>query len=262
MPSSITTSSETRFKLKKSKLLELYDVKRIGDKDTGSPITAITSLIGEDLVLGLLSLYFKETGRALRCQPDYKCTSGQQRGPWLDAWLLTRKGELFQTEVKNWCASAIGGVSVDEGIEVGSTRRNQRRRYTWFEAAESNRERYLNHKDVAAKVWKVLVPMKQPKGWPRSRPKPLLAFWSPVAPLGAKKERDLKPFFQVKTSEFRTIIGKSGLKLPKKHFSRVWIFSASNYLRGLTGRETIEIPMRRVQGRLEELRKVGFPIKL
>ena len=259
--SKIATRKPT-FKLKKSKLLELYDVRRIGDKDTGSPITAITSLIGEDLVLGLLALYFKETGRALRHQPDYRCTSGQQRGPWLDAWLLTKKGELFQAEVKNWCASAIGGVSVDGGLEPRSTRRNQRRRYTWFEAAESNRERYLNRKDVAAKVWKVLVPMKQPRGWPRRKSKPLLAFWSPVAPPGAKKEKDLKPFFQVKTSEFRAIIGKSGLKLPKKCFSTVWIFSASNYLRSLKRRETIEIPMQRVQGRLEELRIVGFPIKL
>ena len=120
----------------------------------------------------------------------------------------------------------------------------------------------MNRKDVAAKVWKVLVPMKQPRGWPRRKSKPLLAFWSPVAPPGAKKEKDLKPFFQVKTSEFRAIIGKSGLKLPKKCFSTVWIFSASNYLRSLKRRETIEIPMQRVQGRLEELRIVGFPIKL
>jgi len=262
MPSPKSSRKNHKFKLEISKLLDFYDVRRTPDEDTGSPITAITSLIGEDLVLGLLELHFKESGRALQCPVERKCTTGETTGPRLDGWIRTKKGDVFQTEVKNWCASAIGGVSVDGELEPRSARRNQRRRYTWFEAAESNRERYLNHKDVAAKVWKVLVPMKPPEDWPRRNAKPLLAFWSPVAPPGAKKEKDLKPFFQVKTSEFRAIIGKSGLKLPKKRFSTVWIFSASNYLRSLKRRETIEIPMQRVQGRLEELRKLGFPINL
>jgi len=262
MPSPKSSRKNHKFKLEISKLLDFYDVRRTPNANTGSPITAITSLIGEDLVLGLLALYFKETGRALRRQPDYRCTSGKQRGPWLDAWLLTKKGELFQAEVKNWCASAIGGVSIDGGLEPRSTRRNQRRRYTWFQAAESNRERYLNHKDVAAKVWKVLVPMEPPEDWPRRNAKPLLAFWSSIAPQGAASEKSLKPFFSMKTKFYRDIIRGADLPLPRKYSDTVWIFSASNYLRSLKSRRYVEISMPRVRERLEELRKLGFPMKL
>jgi len=256
-----TTSRNCEFTLIKSRLLKFYDTQPAANQEMGSPITAITALIGEDLVLGLLRLYLEESGQALQHEPQYKCTSGQKHGPRLDAWLHTQKGDIFQTEVKNWCASAIGGVSVSDKREsVIKTKGSGRESYTWFEAAKHNRERYLNRKDVAAKVWKVLVPMKPPEQWACKTPAPLLAFWSPVAPTEATSEQDLKPFFSLETKAYEAIIEQSGLQLPTKQFPTVWIFSASNYLRALKTKDTISIHMPRVHSRLRQLLEVGFPI--
>jgi len=265
MPSPKSSRKNHKFKLEISKLLDFYDVRRTPNEDTGSPITAITSLIGEDLVLGLLELYFKKSGRALQCPVERKCTTGETTGPRLDGWIRTKKGDLFQTEVKNWCASAIGGISVDKDLETkGGKAKSRRRRYSWFEAAERNRERYLNHPHPAKNVWKVLVPMKQRNGRPHKNAKPLLAFWSAIAPQGASKEKQLKPFFSIRTKFYRDIIREAELPLPRHYSDTVWIFSASNYLRSLKGkgRRCVEISMPRVRERLEELRKLGFPIKL
>lgn len=265
MPSPKSSRKNHKFRLEISRLLGFYDVRRTPNEDTGSPITAITSLIGEDLVLGLLELYFKESGRALQCPVDRKCTTGATTGPRLDGWIRTKKRDLFQTEVKNWCASAIGGISIDKDLEAsGENAKSRRRRYSWLEAAKLNRERYLNHPHPATNVWKVLVPMKPRKGSPRKNAKPLLAFWSSIAPQGAASEKHLKPFFSVKTKFYRNIIRGADLPLPRKYSDTVWIFSASNYLRSLKGkgRRYVEISMPRVRDRLEELRKLGFPMKL
>jgi hypothetical protein len=249
-------SSSDAFKLKKMSLFKFYDQRFSGDEEKGSPVTAVTSLIGEDVVLGLLEQYLRTAGKdAVVRGPIYKCNTGEQRGPRLDAWIRTRK-HLYQVEVKNWCASAIGGVEV--GIE-NETRGRKRRRMTWLKAAIHNRERYLDHKDVAKKVWKALVSMKPPKTLSSKKPIPLLAFWSPVAPVGAKKDQDLKAFFPVATKHFRKTIAKAGLRLRKPHPPTVWVFSASNYLRG-NKNNNFKVRMPRVAQRLEELRELGIKV--
>ncbi len=257
-----TPSKKRKFRLSKSALLDLYDQRSPADEDTGSPITSITSLIGEDLVLGLLALFFEENGDPLLKAPKFKCKGDGQRGPQLDAWLIT-KYSIFQTEVKNWCASAIGGVGInDESHPLQQRKGRGRNCCTWLEAAIHNRDRYLRHPDVAKKVWKVLAKMTLPSDFPRKKPKPLLAFWSPIAGLNAKGSKDLVPFFKLPTSDFEEVIASTGLELPKPCARYVWVFSASNYLRTKKNQEYFDIWMPRVHARLIKLRDLGFPIGL
>ena len=75
MPTATEDSENEMFSLNKNALLKLYDEKpkkrkkgEANDEDTdyGSPITAITSLLGEDLVLGLFELFLEERNDGFR----------------------------------------------------------------------------------------------------------------------------------------------------------------------------------------------------
>jgi hypothetical protein len=255
-----TFSTGEVFQLNKSELLTFYDLRQLADKERGSPVTAITSLIGEDLVLGLLEHYLRTDGKdALLGDPIYKCKTRGKTGPQLDAWILTKK-HLYQTEVKNWCASAIGGVEVGQELSGETAGGRKRRKPTLIEAATRNRERYLSHKDTAKKVWKVLATMNRPLPWSSKHPKPLLAFWSPMAPWGAKTNDDLEAFFPLATKHFRKTIAETGLLLQTPYAATVWIFSASNYLRLRKNNAPLRVRLPRVAQRLEKLRKLGIKL--
>lgn len=115
-----SNSAQDVFSLSKDALLKLYDEKptkkQMDEKEQqlGSPITAITSLIGEDLVLGIFVLFLRDSGDGV-ASLDYSCKSEGPRGPNLDAWMLTHNHACYQIEVKNWCASAKGGKQIKSG---------------------------------------------------------------------------------------------------------------------------------------------------
>jgi hypothetical protein len=69
--------------------------------------TAIVAVAGEELGLALLVHYLRSIGRPTALVSD-KCTPGTRSGSRLDGWV--RAGDtLYQVEVKNWSAHAIGG---------------------------------------------------------------------------------------------------------------------------------------------------------
>lgn len=273
MDNYLGNSPQNIFPLSKDALLKLYDKKRKKEQtaedeeteDLGSPITAITSLIGEDLLLGLFDHYLEsrdaDDGVLWDLESMYKCKSPGRSGPRLDAWVETKKGRLYQAEAKNWCASAIGGVEVDdEGEPEASEAKSRRRRYTWPQAAEHNRKRYLTHKDTIKPVWKVLAKTELPDRLCKKNTEPLLLFWSPFAPFEGAPKDELAPFFSIKTTEFEDAIRRTELKLPDPIAKEVYIFSASNYLRQKGTPSHLKICMPRVSERLNELEKLGFPI--
>lgn len=273
MDNPLSNSAQNMFSLSKDALLKLYDKKRKKEKtaedeeDLGSPITAITSLIGEDLLLGFFDHYLQEktSGDGIIWDPRhmYKCKGPGNKGSRLDAWIKTKKGKLYQAEAKNWCASAIGGVEVEDDCETNAEKtKSKRKTYTWSEAARHNRDRYLAHKDCIKPVWKVLVETQIPDEFSGTHPERLLLFWSPVAPFEGAPKDTLEPFFSVKTAEFAESIEKAGLDLPAPYAKEVHIFSASNYLRQTSAPSEFQICMPRVRERLDELRKLGFPMKL
>jgi hypothetical protein len=75
--------------------------------------TAIVAVCGEELGIGLLKHYLE--GQSAQVDVRGPCTKGVRRGPRLDRWVrvqcpsLELPDVLFQVEVKNWSAHAIGG---------------------------------------------------------------------------------------------------------------------------------------------------------
>jgi hypothetical protein len=76
--------------------------------------TAVVAVSGEDLGIGLLCDYLQR-GNVRAEGLDGPCTTGKKQGSRLDRWVrvISEKGKtLYQVEVKNWSAHAIGGVSL------------------------------------------------------------------------------------------------------------------------------------------------------
>lgn len=254
MDNTLSSSDQDVFSMSKDALIKLYDEKPAknqkdkAEEQLGSPITAITSLIGEDLVLGIFELFLHDTGDGFKIGPDYFCKSKGSRGPRLDAWILTSQSICYQAEVKNWCASAKGGKRIKTGD--GSS---------WLKAAHRNYDRYLRHDDNIRAVWKVVAEMQPWEQGGPERPQPLLAFWSPVAPPSTTSHDAIEAFITVTTRDFKEQIESAGYWPPVAE--EVRIFSASNYLRQSVKSENISVCMPRVRHRLNELGKLGFPIE-
>lgn len=218
-------------------LLKFYDKDGPRD-DLGSPISAITGLIGEDLVLGLLQHYLRRSNKGLKIVTQ--CKESGRKGACLDAWVITETN-CYATEVKNWCASAFGGREVDDESNL-------------MEVSRYNLTRYLANQEKPRTIWKVLLEMVKHPHCGDLPIKPLLAFWSPVALPDAKVRSDLAPFFECPIEPYLKSIHAAGVT-PPKEMSSVFIFSASLYLRTLKQKK-IRLCMPRAIHRLKELEKL------
>lgn len=215
------------------RLLEFFDER---PECSRGHATAICAVCGEELGAGLITHYFRER-RFEVSKPDWKATQGTSEGCRLDCWIKVTNSEgarLFQVEIKNWSAHAIGGKRLPI-IKTGS------------EYAAELKERWGTYwqDDAGIKrkaLQKVLVPMKPPQQWASLKPEPLACVWDAIHPEGKLGE----PFFSV--------------PLPKQTqvFDHVCFFSMSAYLRSL-GTEFIQLEMPRTTDRgkwLDEL----FPL--
>jgi hypothetical protein len=149
-------------------------------------------------------------------------------------------------EIKNWCASAKGGKGIKPGDDAD-----------WLKLAQYNYNRYLRAQDNLKKVWKVVAPMKPWKNDTVGVARPLLGFWSPVAPESIASSIEIEPLFAIKTSEFEDEIRSADMWPPIS--AEVLIFSASNYLRSKED-DCFNICMPRVAQRLAELQKLGIKL--
>lgn len=89
-------------------LLAFFDEEAKGSSRHAS---AIVGVAGEDLGAALLVDYFRSQGVVAEILPE-RCTQGTKKGYRLDRWILTHApaGDvLYQVEIKNWSAHAIGG---------------------------------------------------------------------------------------------------------------------------------------------------------
>ena len=245
-------------KINIDELINLYDSTHIWEKDEGSPITSITGILGEDLVLGVLEHYFKNKARVNELVVSRVTPSVGARGSKLDAWIYTEK-EHYQVEIKNWSASAVGGRAIKKNDVI-----------SLLDASTRNNSTYFTNPRNSKKVWKVLervMDNSELKDVDKKslynkvdifNRKSLLAFWSPVGHNSKKEleENDLKPFFEiVDLSPFQLSINRA--KLRSQDFNKVSIFSASLYLRELrTYQDHIEVEMPRVTDRLKRFHKL------
>jgi hypothetical protein len=105
-------------------LLSFFDTR---PKDSVGHASAITGLLGEDLIAALTSRYLEEHGASvvIRSEP---VTTGKKRGFRLDRWIeVTQNNQrlLFQTEIKNWGSHSSGGRTLACDVDVSSAREHR-----------------------------------------------------------------------------------------------------------------------------------------
>jgi hypothetical protein len=188
-------------------------------------------MIGEELCTALLQKYLVEecdysdvkilTKDGIPLTPTPGTTRGKRLDRWLSATSSAGENALYQIEIKNWSAHAIGGKSfaVDASPDVLRKISNHYWRRIWNEDESRFRE---------AAAGKVLTSMKVPRQYAHLKGNviPLLCFWWYVTD---PRSENVDPLFEY------------ALEPPIRGFKRFQIFSVSNYLRYLRVPQSDEI---------------------
>lgn len=206
--------------------------------------TSIVAVIGEDLAAGCFQKHLESKGatvcvRYIRkgdCFYPEPVTTGGLRGKRLDRWIVVDCPDdgrtVFQTEIKNNGAAAIGGKTIALNATPECFRAYKVR--MWQEAWDPEIQSFNDHQEDAR--WaKVLRRMRVPGNLSKECVKPLLICWTPMAP---KCNQDAF-LFQVPSCRFQDPTRPSP---PDCDFGELWVFSISSYLRSLE-QETIALKM-------------------
>ena len=216
-------------------LLEFLDVK--SDYSRGHA-TGVVSVVGEDLNAACFQRYAESKGAKVEVLPN-PVTTGRKRGPRLDRWIKADWPDgskiLYQTEIKNWSAHAIGGK--DLPVDATPLAVAEYKQKCW--ARHWNSKSGTLRGNLGAKV---LVPMKRPDGLAARTVCPLLIFWEALGYKKAghhlfsvKARRPQYPQFDKFTEP-----------------TELWVFSVSSYLRSLTD-DKIDLPMPNAARRMRAL---------
>ena len=230
-------------KVDRIELLKFFDEKEGASKGDATGVVAVA---GEDLNAAFFLHYVEcKSGRATVLEDPV--TTGRQRGPRLDRWIEVQWGDeqkfLYQTEIKNYSASAIGGEIL--AVEACEQELNDYKQRRW-ERQWNSEIQTLKHPHTA----KVLVPMNKLDGYAQSQVQPLAIFWEALGP----KEHVEKRLFSVPvTYDFPFDWPSSWPKGGK--FDHLWVFSVSSYLRSLK-EPTIELPMPHAARRIRTLNRL------
>ncbi len=199
--------------------------------------TSIVGVVGEDLNAACFQHYLRSIGASANLMP-HPVTTGKRKGPQLDRWIVVDWPEghktVFQTEIKNWSAHAIGGETLP--IEATPERVADYKRRRWEMRWDSQQQTLKT-----ALTAKVLVPMKLLGDLEEHAEdvRPLLIFWEALGPSD-----------QVNNHLFR-------VPSPGSDFSELWVFSVSSYLRSIS-HTNIELEMMNASHRLQIIGRL-FP---
>lgn len=212
------------FDLNVRTLIRFFDEK---PPDSERHATALNAVFGEDVGIGLLCHYLVSVSGARVARVLLEANGLPEipsipKGPRLDRWVLwdsdvTRT--LLQTEIKNWSAHSAGGRKLS--LDAPESQRSAFRRERWQRFWHSESGRFKDDE-----VQKVLSAMPAPgyeydgSSYKRIEPapdkvEPAVLFWFCIHPTG--EPTALFPFELPSTRGYP--------------FSRVWCFSASEYLR-------------------------------
>ncbi|MCY4653171.1 MAG: hypothetical protein OXC95_08410 [Dehalococcoidia bacterium] len=194
--------------------------------------TGIVGIVGEDLNAACFQHYLESEGArsAVLRDPDSRrplpVTTGNRKGPRLDRWIEVVWADgsktVFQTEIKNWSAHAIGGKTLATSAtpEEVTNYKRERWKLRWDECRRTLPE---------ALTAKVMVRMKSPGGVDEESIRPLLIFWEAMGRRG--QEDDHLLIEDHPTCDFPFELPSSWPK--PNEFPDLWIFSVSSYLRSI-----------------------------
>ena len=184
--------------------------------------TSIVGVVGEDLSAACFRRYLESIGHSVEVLMDPRggkplaVTTGKQKGPRLDRWIQVDwqcgSRTVFQTEIKNWSAHAIGGQPLRVSAAPEEVARYKQARW----------ERHWDGRTIRpASAAKVLDLMKPPVDVNKDEVRPLLIFWEPIGP----PEQSDKHLFK---------IALPGMSTGSDEFRELWMFSVSSYLRSIS----------------------------
>ena len=187
--------------------------------------TALCSVLGEDIGVFLIQHYFEKENYKVNVY-DAPCTQGTKKGERLDKWISIEKDNkriLYQVEIKNWSAHAIGGKTIALDADENSLKKHRNDRW---------QNQFKNKMPNKKSTNKVLLKMKPPE--PNYEVKPMLCFWDAM-----HYEGDDEPFFEI--------------KITHDNFSNLCVFSMSTYIRNLikNGNERIKLNSNHMKDTLE-----------
>ncbi|KKU68511.1 MAG: hypothetical protein UX89_C0003G0013 [Parcubacteria group bacterium GW2011_GWA2_47_16] len=227
-------------KLNIKELLDFFDDKKDSQKGDAN---ALMSILGEDLNASVYR-HFRGNGVEILNDSvtlDIKKGDGT-RGKELDRWIVDRGNrKLYQCEIKNSAATAIGGKQLES--DANNKKIREVVTYHWNRELKKNFSRNHGHPNY---VTKVLLTMRKPKKFKNLKVEPLLVYWMPIT----SSKNDLKPLSVLHTSPLHL-----GMEIK---FSKLYIFSVSLYLRSLLGKGkgVIVLEMPHFEHRLKILAKL------
>lgn len=216
----MTASSPDTLTVNVKELLRFFDEKQDAEKGDA---TGIVSMVGEDLNAACFQHYVESKDGCAAVLDDRVIPGGGYRGPWLDRWIevqwVDEQKSLYQTEINNWSAHALGGETLKADALPQDVAEYKQRR--WEKHWDSGRRPF---KDRG--ITKVLVPMKKPDRCQGLPAKPLLIVWEALGP----KEKTNKHLFSI-TGACDPSFEQPATWPRTKKFDKLWIFSVSSYLR-------------------------------
>ena len=217
-------------------LLDFFDDKKDSKKGDAN---ALMGMFGEDINVAAYKHFRKNKEVKIL---EESVVQGFRGGKQLDRWVLDKNSNrLFQCEIKNWAATAIGGKSLRSDADEGETKRVVE--YYWKNQLNGELSVKVKH---PSKCSKVLLKMRLPEEHKTLTVKPLLIYWMPISKNG------LNPL---------SAVSVKNLGLPiETEFSELNIFSVSLYLRQLykkgNGQKTIDLDMPHLEHRIKILNKL------
>ena len=217
-------------------LLDFFDGKKDSQKGDANSLMAI---LGEDLNVAIYKDFRKNKVEVL----EDSVLTGLKKGKRLDRWVLDGK-KLYQCEIKNWAATAIGGKKLE--AEADPKEIKEVSSYHWERELKTN---LSDEADYPNGVNKVLGKMKPPVKCESFNVEPLLIYWMPIT----ADSNGLDPLSVLSLKTLPNLAKNT-------KFSKLDIFSASLYLRQLykqgKGQKFIDLDLPNFNRRLKLLTKL------
>ena len=216
-------------------LLDFFDDKK---ESQSGDATALMAILGEDLNTAAYKHFRKNKIISL----NDSVLPGTKKGKRLDRWIVDKRNKrLYQCEIKNWGATAIGGKRL--GSDADDQETKDVSHYYWNRQMETN---FAKHHEQPNGVTKVLLGMRKPEEFQKLEVEPLLIYWMPIS--SDKKGLNPLSILSIKSRHL-------GIKT---RFTRLHIFSVSLYLRQIykrgKGQRFVDLEVPHFEHRMEILK--------